>query len=68
MIITIARESGSGGYTVGAMLAKHYGIPIYDRDSLSGLAGSRVFMTLCPCSSTNFPPRDFSWPYPWVRR
>ncbi len=38
MIITIARQSGSGGYTVGAELARRYGIPIHDQDSLSRLA------------------------------
>lgn len=38
MIITIARQSGSGGYTVGKILADHYGIPVYDQTSLTQLA------------------------------
>ena len=38
MIITIARQSGSGGYTVGKILADRYGIPVYDQTSLSQLA------------------------------
>ena len=38
MIITIARQSGSGGYTVGKILADKYGIPVYDQTSLSKLA------------------------------
>lgn len=38
MIITIARQSGSGGYTVGKILADHYGIPIYDQSTVSALA------------------------------
>ncbi len=38
MIITIARQSGSGGYTVGKILADKYGIPVYDQTSLSQLA------------------------------
>ena len=38
MIITIARQSGSGGYTVGKWLAKHYGLPIHDQTSLCRLA------------------------------
>ncbi len=38
MIITIARQSGSGGYTVGSLLSKRYGLPIHDQDSLSRLA------------------------------
>ena len=31
-IITIARPYGSGGRTVGKMLAKRLGIPYYDRE------------------------------------
>lgn len=31
-IITIARQYGSGGKTVGKMLARHLGIPVYDRE------------------------------------
>ncbi len=41
MIITIARQSGSGGYTVGKILADRYGIPVYDQTSLSKLAKER---------------------------
>lgn len=32
VIITIARQYGSGGKTIGKMLAKELGIPCYDRD------------------------------------
>ena len=37
-VITIARQYGSGGRTVGEMLAKKLGIGYYDKDSppLSG--------------------------------
>lgn len=38
MIITIARESGSGGYTVGKLLSNYYHIPVHDQDSLARLA------------------------------
>ncbi len=38
MIITIARQSGSGGYTVGSYLSKRYGLPIHDQESVSRLA------------------------------
>ena len=38
MIITIARESGSGGYTVGKLLSDYYHIPVHDQDSLARLA------------------------------
>lgn len=33
-VITIAREYGSGGKTIGKMLAKELGIPYYDRELL----------------------------------
>lgn len=59
MIITIARESGSGGYTVGAMLAKHYGIPIYDRDSLSGLAREQGIYDTMPMFFDELPAQGF---------
>ena len=59
MIITIARESGSGGYTVGAMLAKHYSIPIYDRDSLSGLAREQGIYNTMPMFFDELPAQGF---------
>jgi cytidylate kinase len=34
MIITIARECGSDGYTVGQVLSKYYGIPLYDKHAI----------------------------------
>ena len=34
-IITIARQYGSGGKTVGRMLAKRLGIPVYDREIIT---------------------------------
>lgn len=34
MIITIARESGSGGHEVGKKLAEHYHLPLYDKEIL----------------------------------
>lgn len=38
MIITIARECGSDGYTVGKILAEKYQIPLYNRTVLIQLA------------------------------
>ena len=34
IVITIARQYGSGGKTVGQMVAKELGIPFYSRDIL----------------------------------
>ena len=33
VVITIARQYGSGGRTIGRMLAKELGIPFYDREA-----------------------------------
>lgn len=33
-IITIGRESGSGGHRIGMLLAREYGIPCYDKELL----------------------------------
>ena len=36
MIITISREYGSGGHTIGKSVAKELGIEFYDRDIIKG--------------------------------
>lgn len=59
MIITIARESGSGGYTVGAILAKHYGIPVFDQDSLSHMAKGKGIYDSMPSFFDEVPPEGF---------
>ncbi len=59
MIITIARESGSGGYTVGAMLAKHYGIPVYDQDSLCKMAKEQGLYDDMPMFFNELPTQGF---------
>lgn len=38
LIITIAREFGSGGHEVGQMLADSMNIPLYDRNMIAGIA------------------------------
>ena len=42
VVITIARQYGSGGRTIGRMLAKELGIPFYNRDFWKWLLGQRV--------------------------
>ena len=37
-IITISREYGSGGRTVGALVAKQLGIPFYDQEMVDAMA------------------------------
>ena len=60
LIITIGRQLGSGGRSVGKLLAEHYGISLYDKALInlaaeqSGL-GKEFFTTMhlpigiCPC-------------------
>lgn len=39
MIITISRETGSGGHTIGQMLAKRLGYDFYDKEIVADVAG-----------------------------
>lgn len=38
VIISIGREYGSGGHVIAEMIAKHYNIPLYDRNILDELS------------------------------
>lgn len=38
VIISIGREYGSGGHVIAEMIAKHYDIPLYDRNILDELS------------------------------
>lgn len=41
-VITIARETGSGGHNITKKLSEALGVPYYDRDLLAeGLGGQR---------------------------
>ena len=40
-IVTIARQYGSGGKTIGKMLANKLDIPYYNRDYRDGVRGQR---------------------------
>lgn len=42
-VITIGRQFGSGGREIGERVAKHYGIPWYDKDLLSRAAKESGF-------------------------
>ena len=42
-IITISREYGSGGRTVGELVAKELGIPLYDREMVNAVAEASGF-------------------------
>lgn len=41
LILSLSRQFGGGGHTIGNKLAEHYGIPLYDRDLLKMIASER---------------------------
>ncbi len=41
LIISISRQFGSGGHSIGEKLADYYQIPLYDRDLLKNIAKER---------------------------
>lgn len=41
LIISIGREFGSGGHEIAKMIAKHYGLELYDRNLLDEIAMER---------------------------
>ena len=38
LIISIGREVGSGGHEIAEILAKHYNIPLFDKNILEDIA------------------------------
>ena len=40
MIITISRQTGSGGHTVGRLLAEKLGYEFYDKEIVASVAGT----------------------------
>ena len=48
-IITISREFGSGGRTIGKLVAEHLGIRCYDAELIQKLAAESGFDGVCAC-------------------
>ena len=46
IIISIGREYGSGGHVIAEMIAKHYNIPLYDRNILDELPRKLEILTM----------------------
>ena len=44
-IITISREYGAGGHSIGQRVARELGIPIYDRDIVKKTAEASGYST-----------------------
>lgn len=51
MVITIARQYGSGGLEIGQRLAKKLGIPCYNVDLMPGGNGDEQFAVIRECAS-----------------
>ena len=46
VIISIGREYGSGGHVIAEMIAKHYNIPLYDRNILTSFPRKLEILTM----------------------
>ena len=60
-VITISREFGSGGRTIGKQVAAELGIPCYDNELLPKLLRRAVSMKTMSKKPENTRPADF-WP------
>ena len=60
-IITISREFGSGGRSVGRRIAEELGIPFYDKELVEQVALESGF---APKKTVSIPPAPPSWPMP----
>ena len=49
IVITISREYGSGGYSIGAKIAKELNIPFYDKDHIAELARQEPYLSETNC-------------------
>ncbi len=49
VVITISREYGSGGHSIGARIAKELKIPLYDKDHIAALAKKEPYLSEANC-------------------
>ena len=63
-IITISREFGSGGHTVGQMVAERLGIPFYDKELVDQIAVESGFAPNLWKSMVSIPPAAACFPTP----
>lgn len=61
-IITISREFGSGGRTIGKTVATELGIPCYDRELLQQIAAESGFDENYIKDAGEYAPGDFWFP------
>ena len=63
-IITISREYGAGGRTVGRMIADRLGIPFYDKQLVKQVAQESGFAAKYIESTVSTPPAAAGFPMP----
>ena len=63
-IITISREFGSGGRTVGRLVAQKLGIPFYDKELVKQISVESGFAPTTWRSTASMPPARASSPTP----
>ena len=63
-IITISREFGSGGRTIGRMIADKLGIPFYDKELVEQIALESGLRPSMWKSMVNIPPAEVCFPMP----
>ena len=53
-IITIGRQFGSCGREIGELVAKHFGIPCYDKELLAKVAKDRRNKSKSTCAGSSY--------------
>ncbi len=67
-IITISREFGSGGRTIGKEVAKRLGIPCYDKDLIEKIAEETGYAKEFIADESEYAPNNNSFAYMFLGR
>lgn len=67
-IITISREFGSGGRTIGKEVAKQLGIPCYDKDLIEKIAEETGYAKEFIANESEYAPNSNSFAYMFLGR
>lgn len=67
-IITISREFGSGGRTIGNMVAKKLGIPFYDKDIIEKIAQDTGYAKEFIEEEGEYSPTNLRFAYSFIGR
>ena len=67
-IITISREFGSGGRTIGREVAKQLGIPCYDKDLIEKIAEETGYAEEFIAEESEYAPNNNNLAYMFIGR